>query len=87
MFTNFRAGWAPSTFVSSRGDRTKAKASQPEDFMDEEDLQELRESKNLVDTTEEMDLTGGTAAELKRKQGAGDEAEEYIRFLFVEFGH
>lgn len=52
-------GWTPSTFVSSRGERAKQKAARPEDFMDEEDLQELRDSRNLVDTTDEMDFTSG----------------------------
>lgn len=70
-------GWTPSTFVSSRGDRAKAKALRPEDFMDEEDLQELRESRTLVDTTQEMDLTGGTAVELGRRLGGEDPEEEY----------
>ncbi|KAG6879940.1 hypothetical protein C0992_009298 [Termitomyces sp. T32_za158] len=54
-----KEGWAPSTFVSSRGERAKQKAARPEDFMDEEDLQELRDSRKLVDTTDEMDFTGG----------------------------
>ncbi|KAF5373290.1 hypothetical protein D9615_007371 [Tricholomella constricta] len=58
-------GWAPSTFVSSRSDRAKQKAARPEDFMDEEDLQELKDSRKLVDTTDEMNLTsdsrGGVA--------------------------
>jgi G patch domain-containing protein 1 len=69
-------GWSPATFVSSRGDRAKAKASRPEDYMDEEDLQELRESRTLVDTTEEMDLAGGTAAELKPHHGEDDTEQE-----------
>ncbi|KAJ8514295.1 hypothetical protein ONZ45_g8158 [Pleurotus djamor] len=54
-----KEGWAPSTFVSSRSDRAKSKVARPEDFMDEEDLQELRDSKQMVDTTDEMDLTAG----------------------------
>ncbi|KAG6902569.1 hypothetical protein C0995_014958 [Termitomyces sp. Mi166 len=54
-----KEGWTPSTFVSSRGDRAKQKAARPEDFMDEEDLQELRDSRKLVDTTDEMDFTAG----------------------------
>ncbi|TFK21789.1 DUF1604-domain-containing protein [Coprinopsis marcescibilis] len=52
-----KEGWAPSTFVSSRADRAKQKAARPEDFMDEEDLQELQESRKLVTTNEQMDLT------------------------------
>ena len=53
------SGWTPSTFVSSRGDRAKKKAVRPEDFMDEEDLAELRDSQKLVDTHEQADLEGG----------------------------
>ncbi|KAL5492333.1 hypothetical protein ACEPAI_3780 [Sanghuangporus weigelae] len=51
-----KEGWAPSEFRSSRVERAKKKAARPEDFMDEEDLRELRDSQKLVDTTEEMDL-------------------------------
>ena len=58
-------GWAPQTFVSSRSDRAKKQAARPEDFMDEEDLQDLKDSRNLVDVTEEMDFLGGTQAELR----------------------
>lgn len=68
-------GWAPSTFVSSRSDRAKAKAARPEDFMDEEDLAELRESRKLVDENEEMDF-GDTEAELRRRTGAEDSEKE-----------
>ncbi|KAI0714194.1 hypothetical protein C8T65DRAFT_707738 [Cerioporus squamosus] len=51
-----KEGWTPSTFVSSRSERAKKKAARPEDFMDEEDLAELRESRKLVDEHEEMDF-------------------------------
>ena len=61
--TSFTPGWAPSTFVSSRTERAKKQAARPEDFMDEEDLQDIKDSRNLVDTTEEMDLSGGTKME------------------------
>ncbi|KAK2464006.1 hypothetical protein APHAL10511_003950 [Amanita phalloides] len=67
-----KEGWTPSTFISSKGDRAKKKASRPQDFMDEEDLQEMREGMNFVDKTEAMDLTGGAEAELARRA-----AEEY----------
>ncbi|KAF7770333.1 hypothetical protein Agabi119p4_6307 [Agaricus bisporus var. burnettii] len=73
-----KEGWTPATFVSSRADRTKAKASRPEDYMDEEDLQELRESRTLVDTVEEMDISGGTAAELKRRRNEDDTEQDSI---------
>ncbi|KAG6829060.1 hypothetical protein H0H92_005834 [Tricholoma furcatifolium] len=54
-----KARWTPATFVSSRGDRAKQKAARPEDFMDEEDLQDIKDSRKVVDTTDEMDFTGG----------------------------
>ena len=73
----FLLGWAPSTFVSSRSDRAKQKAARPEDFMDEEDLAELRDSKKLVDENEEMDF-GGTASELKKRNNDLDEQEECV---------
>jgi len=44
--------------------------------MDEEDLQELRESRIIVDTTQEMDLTGGTAAELSKWRGGDNDEQE-----------
>lgn len=42
--------------------------------MDEEDLQEMKESRELVDTTEEHDMLGGTRAELARR--GGDDTEK-----------
>ncbi|KAF5316646.1 hypothetical protein D9619_006245 [Psilocybe cf. subviscida] len=59
-----KEGWTPATFTSSRNDRAKKAAYRPEDFMDEEDLQDLKDSRNIVDTTEEMDFLGGTQAAL-----------------------
>ena len=44
--------------------------------MDEEDLQELRESRIIVDTAQEMDLTGGTAAELSKRRGGENDEQE-----------
>jgi G patch domain-containing protein 1 len=46
--------------------------------MDEEDLAELRESQKLVDTNDEMDLLGGTQAELRRKGGVEEPEKEYV---------
>jgi G patch domain-containing protein 1 len=51
--------------------------------MDEEDLAEMRDSQKLVDTTEEMDLTGGTAAEMRKRAGPSSE-KEYVRVLFIQ---
>ncbi|KAF9646493.1 hypothetical protein BDM02DRAFT_3156522 [Thelephora ganbajun] len=53
-----KEGWTPSTFKSSRTDRAKQKAARPEDFMDEEDLAELRDSQTLVFQNEEVDIAG-----------------------------
>ena len=43
--------------MSSRSARAKPaqKGARPEDFMDEEDLAEMRESQILVDVNDEMD--------------------------------
>ncbi|KAF2199403.1 DUF1604-domain-containing protein [Delitschia confertaspora ATCC 74209] len=50
-----KEGWTPATFVSSRSnrhqDRPKADSQRPEDFMDEEDLAELNESRQLQTTS------------------------------------
>ncbi|KAF9028984.1 DUF1604-domain-containing protein [Hymenopellis radicata] len=54
-----KEGWIPQTFVSSRNDRAKKVAARPEDYMDDEDLQELKDSRKVVDTTDEMEF--GTA--------------------------
>jgi G patch domain-containing protein 1 len=70
----FVTGWTPSTFVSSRSDRAKNRKARPEDFMDEEDLAEIKESRNLVDTNEEMDILGATQAEINLR--GGDEESE-----------
>ena len=46
--------------------------------MDDEDLQDLKDSRNLVDTTEEMDFMGGTQAELLVKAEVDDSDREYV---------
>jgi len=75
MMNSWFKGWAPSAFVSSRGDRAKTQVARPEDFMDEEDLQELHASRIIVNATQEMDLTG-TAAELSKQRGGGNDEQE-----------
>lgn len=47
-----KEGWTPSTFVSSRSNRATKKEARLEDFMDEEDLEEMRASQKLVDASE-----------------------------------
>ncbi|OWZ54348.1 G patch domain-containing protein 1 [Cryptococcus neoformans 125.91] len=44
-----KEGWAPSTFKSSRSSRA-SKIQRPEDFMDEEDLQQMRDDRQLENT-------------------------------------
>ncbi|KAJ3513108.1 hypothetical protein NMY22_g15139 [Coprinellus aureogranulatus] len=57
-----KEGWTPSTFVSSRNDRAKAKVAKPEDFMDEEDLQEMKE-RMLVSGDQPSVSAAGPSAE------------------------
>ncbi|KZP28739.1 hypothetical protein FIBSPDRAFT_927491 [Athelia psychrophila] len=73
-----KEGWTPQTFVSSRSDRAKAKSARPEDFMDDEDLAELREGRELIDTNEEMDILGGTESEKRRKGGVEEPEKDAI---------
>ncbi|KAG8898506.1 hypothetical protein FRB99_007394, partial [Tulasnella sp. 403] len=54
-----KEGWTPSNFVSSRSARANKKQARPEDFMDEEDLAEMRDSQKLMDTTESRHDTFG----------------------------
>lgn len=44
-----KEGWAPSTFKSSRSSRA-SKVQRAEDFMDEEDLQQMRDDRQLENT-------------------------------------
>ncbi|KAK9455491.1 hypothetical protein V1511DRAFT_497884 [Dipodascopsis uninucleata] len=42
-----KEGWTPKSFRSSRSDRAKPQTFRPEDFMDEEDLADIRESETI----------------------------------------
>ncbi|KAG8861495.1 hypothetical protein FRB96_002944 [Tulasnella sp. 330] len=64
-------GWTPSTFVSSRNARATKKAARPEDFMDDEDMSEMKDGQRLIDAAD-PDLLGGTEAEMRRR-GATEE--------------
>ncbi|KAJ5904443.1 hypothetical protein N7504_006826 [Penicillium tannophilum] len=69
-----KEGWTPATFVSSRQNRArdaKPAAQRPEDFMDEEDLREQEESRNL-NTTEGFAGFGSTEADATRRAGLMD---------------
>lgn len=61
------AGWTPSTFVSSRNARS-SKQQKAEDFMDEEDLEQMKEGRQL-ENNEGFRNEGfaGTQEELKSR--------------------
>ncbi|ORX37960.1 hypothetical protein BD324DRAFT_578686 [Kockovaella imperatae] len=62
-----KEGWAPSTFKSSRNNRASA-SQRPEDFMDEEDLQQMNDDRKLENTdTFKNDGFAGTREELANK--------------------
>ncbi|KAG2179767.1 hypothetical protein INT43_003550, partial [Umbelopsis isabellina] len=70
-----KEGWQPSTFVSSRSTRQEKKSgARPEDFMDEEDLEEIANARKLV-ATEEFDLIGGTERDLAKRKELENRAE------------
>src|ERR1035438_123328 len=65
-----KEGWAPSTFVSSRGNRKKddpkAFQQRPEDFMDDEDLADAAEAQK-VHTAEGYAGLGSTEGDVSRR--------------------
>ena len=50
--------------------------------MDDEDLQDIKDSRNLVDNTEEMDFMGGTQKELQGKVDLDESDKEYVQMLY-----
>lgn len=74
MWADIRIGWTPSTFKSSRNNRSTTQ-QRAEDFMDEEDLSELRQDRKLENTDtfkSSSSVLGTTQAELNSKsQGIG----------------
>ncbi|KAL4790239.1 hypothetical protein BDV19DRAFT_372659 [Aspergillus venezuelensis] len=67
-----KEGWTPTTFVSSRQNRAKdARKQRAEDFMDEEDIREAEEARNLQ-TNEEFSGFGSTATDATRLGGLMD---------------
>jgi G patch domain-containing protein 1 len=51
--------------VSSRNERAQQNAARPEDFMDEEDLQEIRDSMKFVDNRDQMDFEAATSQKVQ----------------------
>ncbi|QGA15342.1 hypothetical protein EYB26_002999 [Talaromyces marneffei] len=67
-----KEGWTPSTFVSSRQNRAKDRKQQKiEDFMDEEDIREAEESKQLH-TSEDFAGFGSTQSQAIGRRGIID---------------
>lgn len=67
-----KEGWTPSTFVSSRQNRVKdTKQQKIEDYMDEEDIREAEESKQLQ-TSEDFAGLGGTKSQAIGRRGVID---------------
>ena len=58
-------GWAPSTFRSSRSDRNSAKQQNVEQFLDDDELDELKRTNLQTNAT--YDTFGDTAAETTRR--------------------
>ncbi|KAI7904699.1 uncharacterized protein BX663DRAFT_503219 [Cokeromyces recurvatus] len=79
-----KEGWEPTNYVSSRNARNERKQAKPEDFMDEEDLQDMANARKLV-TTEKFDILGGTERELAaRRQHQKEEEERGGALNFLE---
>ncbi|KAI8976750.1 hypothetical protein BDB01DRAFT_844386 [Pilobolus umbonatus] len=70
-----KEGWEPSNFISSRTTRNDKREAKPEDYMDEEDLEDMAQSRKLV-ATEEFDILGGTERELAARKQQLKEDEE-----------
>ncbi|KAL5336947.1 hypothetical protein BJX70DRAFT_371112 [Aspergillus crustosus] len=67
-----KEGWTPATFVSTRQNRAKdARQQRAEDYMDEEDIREAEEARNLQ-TNGEFSGFGSTAADATRRGGLMD---------------
>ncbi|KAK2738860.1 hypothetical protein FQN57_006874 [Myotisia sp. PD_48] len=70
-----KEGWTPSTFVSSRQNRAKDRKKQTqqraEDFMDDEDIKDMEESRALQ-TSNKFEAIGSTATDSTREAGLMD---------------
>ena len=73
-------GWQPSTFQSSRNQKSE-KISRPEDFMDEEDLQDIRENKISEKRSQVFDLIDNNDND-RNKRFKVDDIDDPINKLF-----
>ena len=55
--------------------------------MDDEDLQDIKDSRNIVDTTEEMDFMGGIQKDLQGKDDVDESDKEYVQTSYTYSWH
>ena len=78
-------GWAPSQFTSSRAQRNARQQQRVEDFMDEEDMEEMQAGKEIV-TKEGFAGFGPTEKELSDRQQVAHLSEQtYATFIGDEY--
>ncbi|CAN6221392.1 unnamed protein product, partial [Urochloa humidicola] len=68
-----KEGWAPQTFTSSRKNRADVKKQSIYSFLDEEDIKDM--GGNALETSQQYDTFGFTAAEYARKQASKEQKE------------
>ncbi|CAL5038427.1 unnamed protein product [Urochloa decumbens] len=68
-----KEGWAPQTFTSSRKNRAEVKKQSIYSFLDEEDIKDM--GGNALETSQQYDTFGFTAAEYARKQASKEQKE------------
>uniref|UniRef100_A0ACD6AJX0 Uncharacterized protein n=1 Tax=Avena sativa TaxID=4498 RepID=A0ACD6AJX0_AVESA len=66
-------GWTPQTFTSSRKSRAEHKKQSIYNFLDEEDIKDM--GGNALETSQQYDTFGFTAAEHARKQASKEQNE------------
>lgn len=68
-----KEGWTPQTFTSSRKSRAEHKKQSIYNFLDEEDIKDM--GLNALETSQQYDTFGFTAAEHARKQASKEQSE------------
>ncbi|KAM0908006.1 hypothetical protein ACQ4PT_015723 [Festuca glaucescens] len=68
-----KEGWVPQTFTSSRKSRAEHKKQSIYNFLDEEDIKDM--GGNALETSQQYDTFGFTAAEQARKQASKEQIE------------
>ncbi|XP_062228742.1 G patch domain-containing protein TGH homolog [Phragmites australis] len=68
-----KEGWTPQTFTSSRKNRAEVKKQSIHSFLDEDDVKDM--GGNALETSQQYDTFGFTAAEYARKQASKEQKE------------